>query len=78
LAHTYFWRRIYLKERPNFGREDLMLEHKKKVARKQHAEKEGRTTCKRKINVARRHISLTMIGLGFLTKIVMDISHIVV
>ena len=52
-----------------------MLEHAQQVARKQHAEKEGKTTCMRKHNVARRKTSLTMIGLGFLTKIVIDIIH---
>jgi hypothetical protein len=44
------------------------------VARNKHAEKEGKTTCKRKIHVARRHEILTMIGLGFLKMIVMTIS----
>jgi hypothetical protein len=44
------------------------------VERKQHAKKEGKATCKRKIHVARRKESLTMIGLGFLIRIVMAIS----
>jgi hypothetical protein len=43
-----------------------MMEHKQQVARKQHAEKEGKATCKRKINEVRRKEILTMIGLGFL------------
>jgi hypothetical protein len=40
--------------------------------------KKGKETCKRKRNVERRKESLTMIGLGFLTNIVMTISHRVV
>jgi hypothetical protein len=32
----------YFEERPIFGKEDLILEHKQQVARKQHAEKEGK------------------------------------
>jgi hypothetical protein len=55
------------------GKEDLMLECKQQVARKKHAEKEGKTTCKRKSNVARRQEILTMIGLGFLIRILTDI-----
>jgi hypothetical protein len=61
-------------ERPIFGKEDLILEHAQQVERKKHAEKEGKATCKRKSNVARRQTSLTMIGLGFLIRIVMAIS----
>jgi hypothetical protein len=34
----------------------------------------GKSTCKRRKNVARRKESLTMIGLGFLTNIVTTIS----
>jgi hypothetical protein len=40
-------------------------------------QKEKRT-CKRKINVAHKQIDLTMIGLGFLTKIVTTIRNKVV
>jgi hypothetical protein len=50
------------------------LEHAQQVERNKHAEKEEKTTCKRKNNVARRHASLTMIGLGFLIRIVVAIS----
>jgi hypothetical protein len=39
------------------------------VARKKHEEKEGKATCRRKINMAHRKASLTMIGLGFLTRL---------
>jgi hypothetical protein len=38
--------------------------------RKKHAEKEGKAACRRKSNVVRRHINLTMLGLGFWIKIV--------
>jgi hypothetical protein len=55
-------------------RKYLILEHVQQVARKQHAEKEGKAACKRKIHVARRKESLTMIGLGFLIRIVTAIS----
>ena len=44
------------------------------MARKQHEEKEGKETCKRKSNVAHRQASLTMIGLGFLINIATTIS----
>jgi hypothetical protein len=44
------------------------------VERKQHAKKEGKATCKRKNNVARRWTSLIVIGLGFFIRIVMAIS----
>jgi hypothetical protein len=44
------------------------------VVGKKHAEKEGKPSCERKINVVRRHASLTMIGLWFLIRIVMAIS----
>ena len=50
------------------------MEHGQHVARKQNAEKEGKAACRRKINVERRQTSLTMIGLGFLIRVVMDIS----
>jgi hypothetical protein len=43
------------------------------VARKKHAEKEGKATCKRKRNVAQRKKRLIVIGLGFLTNILMVI-----
>jgi hypothetical protein len=77
-VQAYFWRRICFGERPIFGKEDLILECKQQVARKKHAEKEGKATCKRKSNVACRKTSLTMIGLGFLIRIVMAISHKIV
>jgi hypothetical protein len=35
-------------ERPIFGKEDLILKHEQQVARKQHAEKEGKTTCRKR------------------------------
>jgi hypothetical protein len=44
------------------------------MERKKHAEKEGKATCKRKINVAHRQEILTMIGLGFFIRIVTIIS----
>jgi hypothetical protein len=44
------------------------------VARKQHVGKEGKATCKRKSNVAHEQASLTMMGLGFLIRIVTTIS----
>jgi hypothetical protein len=44
------------------------------VVRKQDAEKEGKETCRRKHNVAHRKKILTLVGLGFLTNIVTDIS----
>jgi hypothetical protein len=44
------------------------------MERKKHAEKEGKTTCKRESNVAHKHEILTMIGLGILRRIIMDIS----
>jgi hypothetical protein len=47
---------------------------RQQVAGKKHAEKEGKVTCRRKINVAHMHIGLTMLRLGFLTNIVMAIS----
>jgi hypothetical protein len=56
------------------GKKDLMLEHKQHVARKQHAEKEGKASHKRKNNVARRKASLTMIGLVFFIRFVIVIS----
>jgi hypothetical protein len=68
-----YWEHAYLKEIPNFGKEDLVLEHTQQVERKKHAKTEGKTTCKRKIHVARRKTILTMIGLVFLLRIVMDI-----
>jgi hypothetical protein len=36
------------------------------VARKKHAEKEGKEACRRKTNVAQKNTILTLIGLGFL------------
>jgi hypothetical protein len=48
------------------------------VARKQHVEKERKAVGKRKSNVACRQGILTMIGLGFLKNIVMNIIHKVV
>jgi hypothetical protein len=48
------------------------------VERNKHAKKEVKIACKRKINMACRKERLTMIGLRFLKKIVMDISHRVV
>jgi len=68
---TYFWRKICFEK-------DLILECKQQVARKQQVEKKGKETYKRKNNVPCRYTSLTMIGLGFLTKIVMVIRHKVV
>jgi ribosomal protein S9 len=53
-VQAYFWRKYLFWERPNFGKEDLILEHAQQMERKQHAKKEGKTTCKRKSNVARR------------------------
>jgi hypothetical protein len=50
------------------------LEHAHQLERKQPAKKEGKTTCKRRIHVARRQESLTMLGLWFLIRIVMAIS----
>jgi hypothetical protein len=44
------------------------------MARKQHAKKDGKVTCKRKSHMARRQASLTMLGLGFLISIVTIIS----
>jgi hypothetical protein len=35
-AQAYFWRKICFGERPNFGKEDLILEHAQEVARKKH------------------------------------------
>jgi hypothetical protein len=48
------------------GKEYIMLERKQYVARKKHEEKEGKSTCKRNINVEKRHASLYMIGLWVL------------
>jgi hypothetical protein len=56
------------------GKEDLTSEQNQQVTRKNHAKKEGKTTCKRKHNVVRRQASLTMIWLGFLKNIVTTIS----
>jgi hypothetical protein len=38
------WAQAYFEERPNFGRRDLILGNTQQLVRKQHAEKEGRTT----------------------------------
>jgi hypothetical protein len=76
----YFWRRpifgegSILRKDLTIGKKDLMLERKQQVARKQHAEKEGKVACKRKNNVASRETSLTWIGFGFLIRIVTAIS----
>jgi hypothetical protein len=43
-VQAYFWRRIFFGERPIFGKEDLILEHVQQVARKKHAEKEGKAS----------------------------------
>jgi len=43
------------------------------MTRKKHVEKEGKSACKRKRNVARRQTRLTIIGLGFFIRIVIDI-----
>jgi hypothetical protein len=72
--------RIFLGERscfgnmPNFGEKDLFLEHVQQVVEKKHANKEGKSTCRRKSNVTCMQTCLTMIGLGFLTNIVTSIS----
>jgi len=71
---TYFWIRIRFEERYIFGKEDLILGHAQELARNQHAGKEGKTTCRRKRNVACNKTSLTKIGLWFLIRIVMAIS----
>jgi hypothetical protein len=68
------WAHAYFEEISIFGKEELMLERKQQVARKQHAKKEGKTTCKRKNNVASRQTSLTEIGLGFFIRIVTTIN----
>jgi len=44
------------------------------LARKKHAEKEGKVACNRKSHIARRKEILTIIGLGFLIRIVRAIS----
>lgn len=64
-------------ERPKFVKEDLILERKQQATRKQHA-KIGKSSCKRKRNVACRQEGLTMTGLGFLIGIVMTINHKIV
>jgi hypothetical protein len=55
-----------------------MLEHKQQVARKKHAEKKEKQHARGKAMWREGKASLTMIGLGFLTNIVMAISHRVV
>jgi hypothetical protein len=70
LGMTYLlscWAQTYFEK-------DLILEHAQQLARKQHAEKEGKAACKRKSHVARRQTSLTILGLGFLIRIVTTIS----
>jgi hypothetical protein len=55
VGRGYIFREGYiLRKDLTIGKEYLMLERKKQVARRQYAEKEGNTTCKRKNNVARR------------------------
>jgi hypothetical protein len=50
-AQAYFWEKDLFWERPIFGEKDLILEHAQQVAGKQHAVKEGKTTCRRKSNM---------------------------
>jgi hypothetical protein len=45
------WVQAYFEERPMFGRKYLILEHAQQLSRKQHAEKEEKVACKRKIHV---------------------------
>jgi hypothetical protein len=66
LGKTYFW-----KGRPNFGARAT-------GGKKEACRKRRKNNMQEENNVARRQTSLTMIGLGFLTKIVMTISHKVV
>jgi hypothetical protein len=73
-VQAYFWRKDLFWERHNFGNEDLILERAQQMARKKHAEKEGKVTCKRKTSMARRKTIPTIIGLRFLIRIVMTIS----
>jgi hypothetical protein len=44
LVWTHFWRKIYFRERPIFGKKYLILEHAQHVARKQHAEKRRKSS----------------------------------
>jgi hypothetical protein len=67
-VQAYFLEKDHFWKRPVFGKKYLILEHVQQVARKKHAEKEGKSACMRKSNVACSRTSLTVIRLGFLKK----------
>jgi hypothetical protein len=48
-----FGRKIFFGNMPNFGEKDLLLYLSQQVVGKKHVEKEGKETCRRKINVTR-------------------------
>jgi hypothetical protein len=64
----------YFEERPFFVRKDLILEHAQQLARKEHAKKKRKSSMQEEKPCARRQTSLTMLGLGFLIRIVTALS----